>query len=144
MMLMSSLSLPKVSCASGRRQGQRVHGQMAKELVHELHADVMLRKKKRGKKMLLLQPVVADCALCERQEGKGSGFTDNDSLAKELAHELRADLLVLLTNVDGLLDGPPGARGSKCAQREASATGVAASCLRMALSSTAGSFNTFD
>lgn len=45
--------------------------------------------------------------------GKGSGFTDNDSLAKELAHELRADLLVLLTNVDGLLDGPPGARGSK-------------------------------
>lgn len=50
------------------------------------------------------------------QEGTtGNGFTDNDSLAKELAHELHADLLVLLTNVDGLLDGPPGARGSKCA-----------------------------
>ena len=49
------------------------------------------------------------------QEGNCSGFTDNDSLAKELAHELHADLLVLLTDVDGLLDGPPGARGSKCA-----------------------------
>jgi len=53
--------------------------------------------------------------------GKGSGFTDNDSLAKELAHELRADLLVLLTNVDGLLDGPPGARGSKRAPAPARA-----------------------
>lgn len=93
--------------------------------------------------MLLLQPVVDEGVLCERQEGKGSGFTDNDSLAKELAHELRADLLVLLTNVDGLLDGPPGARGSKCAQRGApeSASGVAAPCLQMALSSTAGSLN---
>ncbi|CAL8465060.1 g4595 [Coccomyxa elongata] len=41
------------------------------------------------------------------------GFKDNDSLAKELAKELNADLLVLLTNVDGLLDGPPKDRTSK-------------------------------
>ena len=33
----------------------------------------------------VVQPVVAEGVLCERQEGKGSGFTDNDSLAKELA-----------------------------------------------------------
>ncbi len=46
------------------------------------------------------------------QDGN-TGFQDNDSLAKELAKELNADLLVLLTNVDGLLDGPPKDRSSK-------------------------------
>lgn len=51
--------------------------------------------------------------LCHVQEGGASGFQDNDSLAKELAKELNADLLVLLTNVDGLLDGPPKDRTSK-------------------------------
>ena len=50
-----------------------------------------------------------DCAL----QDKLSGFQDNDSLAKELAKELNADLLVLLTNVDGLMDGPPKDRNSK-------------------------------
>ena len=44
-----------------------------------------------------------------------SGFQDNDSLARELARELNADLLVLLTNVDGLLDGDPRDRTSKYA-----------------------------
>ena len=34
-------------------------------------------------------------------------FRDNDSLAALLAIELKADLLVLLTDVDGLFDGPP-------------------------------------
>ena len=34
-------------------------------------------------------------------------FRDNDSLAALLAVELKADLLVLLTDVDGLFDGPP-------------------------------------
>ena len=46
-------------------------------------------------------------------QDKMSGFQDNDSLAKELARELSADLLVLLTNVDGLMDGPPKDRNSK-------------------------------
>lgn len=46
-------------------------------------------------------------------QDKLSGFQDNDSLAKELARELNADLLVLLTNVDGLMDGPPKDRNSK-------------------------------
>jgi hypothetical protein len=46
-------------------------------------------------------------------QDKSSGFQDNDSLAKELARELNADLLVLLTNVDGLMDGPPKDRNSK-------------------------------
>ena len=46
-------------------------------------------------------------------QDKLSGFQDNDSLAKELAKELNADLLVLLTNVDGLMDGPPKDRNSK-------------------------------
>lgn len=55
---------------------------------------------------------------CERRQDfalqdKLSGFQDNDSLAKELAKELNADLLVLLTNVDGLMDGPPKDRNSK-------------------------------
>ena len=46
-------------------------------------------------------------------QDKASGFQDNDSLARELAKELNADLLVLLTNVDGLMDGPPKDRNSK-------------------------------
>ena len=46
-------------------------------------------------------------------QDKSSGFQDNDSLARELARELNADLLVLLTNVDGLMDGPPKDRNSK-------------------------------
>ena len=46
-------------------------------------------------------------------QDKSSGFQDNDSLAKELARELSADLLVLLTNVDGLMDGHPKDRNSK-------------------------------
>ena len=50
--------------------------------------------------------------VCPLQD-KASGFQDNDSLAKELAKELNADLLVLLTNVDGLMDGPPKDRNSK-------------------------------
>lgn len=94
---------------------------------------------------MLLFSRIAEGSSRKRQEGKGSGFTDNDSLAKELAHELRADLLVLLTNVDGLLDGPPGARGSKCAQRAASESAHwCCSLLRMALSSTAGSCKNCD
>lgn len=46
-------------------------------------------------------------------QDKSSGFHDNDSLAKELAKELNAELLVLLTNVDGLMDGHPRDRTSK-------------------------------
>lgn len=39
-------------------------------------------------------------------------FTDNDELAGLLAAMLDADLLVLLTNVDGIHSGPPGEPGS--------------------------------
>lgn len=52
---------------------------------------------------------------CTSEQEGAIGFQDNDSLAKELAKELNADLLVLLTNVDGLMDGPPKDRSSKCA-----------------------------
>ena len=40
-------------------------------------------------------------------------FWDNDSLAGLLAIELKADLLVLLSDVDGLYSGPPSEPQSK-------------------------------
>ena len=39
-------------------------------------------------------------------------FGDNDRLAALVAHLVHADLLVLLSDVDGLYDGPPGDAGS--------------------------------
>ncbi len=40
-------------------------------------------------------------------------FGDNDRLAALVAHLVHADLLVLLSDVDGLYDGPPGRAGSR-------------------------------
>lgn len=40
-------------------------------------------------------------------------FWDNDSLAGLLALELKADLLVLLSDVEGLYSGPPSEPSSK-------------------------------
>ena len=40
-------------------------------------------------------------------------FGDNDRLAALVAHLVHADLLVLLSDVDGLYDGPPGAPESR-------------------------------
>ncbi|MFI6488652.1 glutamate 5-kinase [Streptomyces sp. NPDC050564] len=40
-------------------------------------------------------------------------FGDNDRLAALVAHLVRADLLVLLSDVDGLYDGDPGRPGSQ-------------------------------
>ncbi|RAG81293.1 glutamate 5-kinase [Streptacidiphilus pinicola] len=40
-------------------------------------------------------------------------FGDNDRLAALVAHLVRADLLVLLSDVDGLYDGDPGKPGSR-------------------------------
>lgn len=45
-------------------------------------------------------------------QGAASPFRDNDGLAALLAVELQADLLVLLTDVDGLYTGPPTAESS--------------------------------
>ncbi|MCW2814658.1 MAG: gamma-glutamyl kinase [Nocardioides sp.] len=39
-------------------------------------------------------------------------FGDNDRLAALVAHLVHADLLVLLSDVDGLYDGPPAAEGT--------------------------------
>ena len=39
-------------------------------------------------------------------------FTDNDGLAARLAHELKAELVVLMTDVDGVFTGPPKEKGS--------------------------------
>jgi glutamate 5-kinase len=39
-------------------------------------------------------------------------FTDNDELAGLIASMLNAQALILLTNVDGIYDGPPDAEGS--------------------------------
>ena len=40
-------------------------------------------------------------------------FGDNDRLAALVAHLVHADLLVLLSDVEGLYDGPPGRPGSR-------------------------------
>lgn len=44
-------------------------------------------------------------------------FTDNDELAGLVAQMLKADALVILSSVDGLLDGPPEAPSSKVISR---------------------------
>jgi glutamate 5-kinase len=54
-------------------------------------------------------------------------FGDNDRLAALVAHLVRADLLVLLSDVDGLYDGPPSRPGSRLVKevrREADLDGV--------------------
>jgi delta-1-pyrroline-5-carboxylate synthetase len=40
-------------------------------------------------------------------------FTDNDGLAARLAHELNVELVVLMTDVDGVFTGPPNNPESK-------------------------------
>ena len=40
-------------------------------------------------------------------------FSDNDSLASLVARETGSQLLILLTDVDGLYDKPPTAPGAK-------------------------------
>ncbi len=40
-------------------------------------------------------------------------MTDNDSLAAHIASDLKADLLLLVSNVDGVYTAPPGTPGSK-------------------------------
>lgn len=51
---------------------------------------------------------------CKHRVQDSSGiFWDNDSLAGLLALELKADLLVLLSDVEGLYSGPPSDPNSK-------------------------------
>ncbi len=52
-------------------------------------------------------------------------FGDNDRLAALVAHLVRADLLVLLSDVDGLYDGPPDAAGTTLISDVADATDLA-------------------
>lgn len=42
-----------------------------------------------------------------------SVFTDNDSLATLIGDKMNADLVILLTDVDGLYTAPPGTPGAK-------------------------------
>ena len=61
-----------------------------------------------------MDPLVASCSNHEHFEQDSSGiFWDNDSLAALLALELKADLLILLSDVDGLYNGPPSDPQSK-------------------------------
>ena len=49
-------------------------------------------------------------------------FGDNDRLAALVAHLVRADVLVLLTDVDALYDGPPVARAARGGCRSCATT----------------------
>ena len=53
-------------------------------------------------------------------------FGDNDRLAALVAHLVHADLLVLLSDVDGLYDGPPSRGGSRLVSRVRSEEDLAA------------------
>lgn len=53
-------------------------------------------------------------------------FGDNDRLAALVAHLVHADLLVLLSDVDGLYDGPPGRAGARLLTDVRSAVDLAA------------------
>jgi glutamate 5-kinase len=48
-------------------------------------------------------------------------FGDNDRLAALVAHLVRADALILLSDVEGLFDGPPGRSGTALVREVASA-----------------------
>jgi glutamate 5-kinase len=52
-------------------------------------------------------------SVSELTQGKGEVFGDNDRLSALVASRLQADLLVLLTDVDGVLTAPPGEAGSE-------------------------------
>lgn len=53
-------------------------------------------------------------------------FTDNDELAALIAAQLGADALIILSNVDGLFDGPPTTPGAQVIREVApGATGLA-------------------
>lgn len=45
--------------------------------------------------------------------GTGRGFGDNDKLSAYVAQKARADLLIVLSDVDGLYTKPPGAPGAE-------------------------------
>lgn len=44
-------------------------------------------------------------------------FTDNDELSGLIASMMDADLLIILSNIDGIYDGMPGAEGSRLIER---------------------------
>ena len=65
---------------------------MVIQVMHAVHAGLLLTTKMH----VMLQ-----------KEGPRVAFRDHDGLAALLAVELKADLLILLTDVAGLFDGPP-------------------------------------
>ena len=50
---------------------------------------------------------LVNCHLAMQENAPNVPFWDNDSLAALLAVELHADLLILMTDVNGLYTGPP-------------------------------------
>ncbi|XP_011297947.1 delta-1-pyrroline-5-carboxylate synthase [Fopius arisanus] len=58
-------------------------------------------------------PLLADEEMKDRSDRRGISINDNDSLAAMLAAEVQADLLILMSDVDGIYNLPPWHDGAK-------------------------------
>jgi glutamate 5-kinase len=93
-----------------------IHGQQAAQVL--LTSDDLVRRQSnvnaaRALDTLLnlgVTPIVNENDVVATDEIR---FGDNDRLAALVAHLVRADALVLLTDVDGLYDGPPSRPGTR-------------------------------
>nr|NVI72252.1 putative delta-1-pyrroline-5-carboxylate synthase [Cucujiformia] len=58
-------------------------------------------------------PVVIDQPIGGKAGKRGLSLRDNDSLSAMLAAEIQSDLLILMTDVDGIYNKPPWEQGAR-------------------------------